>query len=119
MALEGWISAAAVAHIYGKELHEEENFSSVSRRECSRQVVIGYGVVVEILCTYSLCVSRALLEVVRALCIYVPMSTLEMAIVRIMSLSNSFSSSVPYLFLKHIALPWFHIFVYHKLCGGS
>ena len=96
MALDGWISAAAVAHIYGKEPHEEENFLSVNGREYSRQVVIGDGVSAEILRTYSLCVSRALPEVVRALRISVPMSTLELAIVRIMSLPNSFFSSVPY-----------------------
>ena len=96
MALDGWISAAAVAHIYGKEPHEEENFLCVNGREYSRQVVIGDGVSAEILRTYSLCVSRALPEVVRALRISVPMSTLELAIVRIMSLPNSFFSSVPY-----------------------
>lgn len=115
MALEGWITAATVAHIYGKEPHEEGNFSSVNGREYSRQVVIADGVSAEILHTYSLCVSRALPEVVRALRISVPMSTLELAIVRIMSLPNSYF----HLFLTHMALPWFHISISHKVCTGS
>lgn len=82
MALETWISAAAVAHIYGKEPQDEDEYLSVNGREYSRQTVIGDGVSAEILRTISLCVSRALPEVVRALRISVPLSTLELSLVK-------------------------------------
>jgi hypothetical protein len=85
MALEGWISAAAVAHIYGKEPQDEDEYLSVngSLREYSRQAFIGDGVSAAILRTFSLCVSRALPEVVRALRISVPLSTLELSLVKL------------------------------------
>lgn len=83
MALEGWLSAAAVAHIYGKGPHEEDEYLSVNGREYSRQAVIGDGVSAEILRTFSLCVSRALPEVVRTLRISVPLSTLELSLVKL------------------------------------
>lgn len=82
MALEAWISAAAVAHIYGKEPHEEDGYLSVNGREYSRHTVIGDGISAEILRTFSLCLSRALPEVVRALRISVPLSTLELSLVK-------------------------------------
>lgn len=81
MAVEAWISAAAVAHIYGKEPHQEDEYLSVNGREYSRHTVIGDGVSAEIMRTFSLCISRALSEVVRALRISVPLSTLELALV--------------------------------------
>ena len=83
MALEGWISAAAVAHIYGKEPYEEDEYLSVNGREYSRQAVIGDGVSAEILRTFSLCISRALPEVVRVLRVSVPLSTLELSLVKL------------------------------------
>jgi len=132
MALEGWISAAAVAHIYGKEPHEEENFSSVNGREYSRQVVIGDGVSAEILRTFSLCVSRALPEVVRALRISVPMSTLELAIGRLVK-TMSFVGALPPLGTKQwrmvvmllldglsvIRLPWLGAHLLNNRAGFS
>jgi hypothetical protein len=83
MALEGWISAAAVAHIYGKEPQDEVEYLSVNGREYSMQAFIGDGVSAAILRTFSLCVSRALPEVVRALRISVPLSTLELSLVKL------------------------------------
>ncbi|KAG0624139.1 hypothetical protein M758_3G227100 [Ceratodon purpureus] len=94
MALEGWISAAAVAHIYGKEPHEEDEYLSVNGREYSRQAVIGDGVSAEILRTFSLCLSRALPEVVRFLHISVPMSTLELSLGRLIK-TLSFVEALP------------------------
>lgn len=82
MALDRWISAATVAHIYGKEPHEQDMFLSVDGREYGWQVVIGDGVSAEILRTFSLCLSRAIPEVVRVLRLPVPMSTLEQALVK-------------------------------------
>lgn len=81
MALEAWISAAAVAHIYGKEPHQEDEYLSVNGREYPPHTVIGDGVSAEILRTFSLCICRAIPEVVRALRISVPLSTLELALV--------------------------------------
>lgn len=83
MAVEAWISASAVAHIYGKDPLQEDDYLSVNGREYSRHTFIGDGVSTEILRTFSLCVSRALPEVVRALRISVPLSTLELALVKL------------------------------------
>lgn len=95
MALEGWISATTLAHIYGKERHEEDTFVSVRGREYSRQVVIGNEVSAKVLRTRCKCrVWQALPEVVRALSIPVPMSTLVSAIVRMLPLLHSCFSCV-------------------------
>jgi hypothetical protein len=111
MALEGWISATSLAHIYGKERHEEDTFLSVRGREYSRQVVIGNEVSAKALRT--ICKRRvwqALPEVVRALSIHVPMSTLELAIVRTLSLLHSCFSCVycthSTSLVPHFCLPW-------------
>jgi hypothetical protein len=111
MALEGWISATSLAHIYGKERHEEDTFLSVRGREYSRQVVIGNEVSAKALRT--ICKRRvwqALPEVVRALSIHVPMSTLELAIVRTLSLLHSCFSCIycthSTSLVPHFCLPW-------------
>ena len=115
MALEGWISATSLAHIYGKGRHEEDTFLCVRGREYSRQVVV-IGNEVSAKALRTRCKRRvwqALPDVVRALSIPVPMSTLELAIVRTLSLLHSCFNFPAFIAHMHstslvppFCLPW-------------
>lgn len=92
MALDEWISAASIAHVYGRDSSEEDNFSSINGKEYLRQATIGNGISVEIERTLSGCISRALPGLVEALRLSIPVSTLEQALgrlLRTMSLVNA------------------------------
>lgn len=118
MALEAWISAAAVAHIYGKEPHQEDEYLSVNGREYSQHTVIGDGVSAEILRTFSLCICRAIPEVVRALRISVPLSTLELALVSTWSGPSLCLSLFFPLGVMSCIYIW-GCWTFFKVCAGS
>eukprot|EP00249_Psilotum_nudum_P018918 c27020_g1_i1 orf=85-2037(+) len=84
MALDGWISAASIAYIYGRDASEEENFVTVNGREYTRKMRIGDGVSSGIERTISGWISRVLPGVVEALRLSVPVSTLEQALGRLL-----------------------------------
>lgn len=83
MALEEWISAATIAFIYGKEADCEHDFLSVNGREYSLQVVCEDGLSAEISKAFSTGIARVLPDVVQALRLRIPVSTLEQACVRL------------------------------------
>lgn len=79
--MEEWISAATIAHIYGKETQDEDEFVVANGREFRRQVHDADSTSTEISRTFSTCISRAFPEVVKALRLNIPISTLEQNIV--------------------------------------
>ncbi|KAL2642215.1 hypothetical protein R1flu_009802 [Riccia fluitans] len=94
MSLEEWISAATVAFIYGKEAEPEENFLSVNGREYRLKVVCGDSVSAEISRAFSNCVARILPDVIQALGIRVPLSSIEKALSRMVR-TMSFVEPLP------------------------
>lgn len=94
MALDGWISAASIAHVYGKGLDEEDNFVCVNGKEYLRQLRIPNGVSPEIERTLAGCISRALPALVETLRFPVPVSTLELSLGRFLR-TMSFSTAIP------------------------
>lgn len=81
MALDGWISAASIAHVYGRGLNEEDDYVCVNGKEYLRQAIIPNGVSAEIERTLAGCISRALPALVETLRFPVPVSTLELSLV--------------------------------------
>lgn len=94
MALDGWISAASIAHIYGRDATEEDDFVSINGKEYKRQVSIGDGVSAEIERTMAGCISRALPGLVETLRLPIAISTLELALGRLLR-SMSLVESLP------------------------
>ncbi|KAI5079768.1 hypothetical protein GOP47_0005247 [Adiantum capillus-veneris] len=94
MALDSWISAASIAHVYGRDSNEEENFASMNGKEYLRQVRIPNGVSAEIERTLAGCISRTLPGLVETFRFPVPVSTLEVSMGRFMR-TMSFMSAIP------------------------
>ncbi|OAE30592.1 hypothetical protein AXG93_40s1200 [Marchantia polymorpha subsp. ruderalis] len=100
MALEEWISAATIAFIYGKEADCEHDFLSVNGREYSLQVVCEDGLSAEISKAFSTGIARVLPDVVQALRLRIPVSTLEQACGRMLR-TMSFVEPLPALGVNH------------------
>ena len=88
MALDEWISAASIAHVYGSG--DEDNFSFINGKEYLRQVVIGNGVSAEIERTLGGCISRALPALAETFRLPLAVSTLEQALVLFSFLTSLF-----------------------------
>ncbi|CAM6084069.1 unnamed protein product [Calypogeia fissa] len=100
MALEEWISAATIAHIYGKEPQDEDEFVVANGREFRRQRHVADSTSAEISRTFSNCISRAFPDVVQALRLNVPISILEQNIGRLVR-TMTFVEALPAFSIKH------------------
>ncbi|MCO5548326.1 hypothetical protein L7F22_001783 [Adiantum nelumboides] len=94
MALDSWISAASIAHVYGRDSSEEDNFTLINGKEYLRQVIISNGVSAEIERTLAGCISRMLPGLVEIFRIPIPVSTLEVSLGRFLR-TMSFMSAIP------------------------
>ncbi|KAH7425958.1 hypothetical protein KP509_11G079300 [Ceratopteris richardii] len=94
VALDGWISSATIAHIYGRHPDEYENFNNVNGKEYLRQVVIPEGVSAEIEKTLAGCISRALPGLAKILRFPLPISTLEVSLGRLLR-TMTFTKAIP------------------------
>lgn len=94
MALDGWISAASIAHVYGRDSNEEDNFAFLNGKEYLKQVIISNGVSAEIERTLAGCMARALPGLVETLRFPVPISTLEASLGRFLR-TMTFMKAVP------------------------
>ncbi|MCO5568291.1 hypothetical protein L7F22_021990 [Adiantum nelumboides] len=94
MALDSWISAASIAHVYGRDSSEEDNFTLSNGKEYLRQVIISNGVSAEIERTLAGYISRTLPGLVEIFRFPVPVSTLEVSLGRFLR-TMSFMSAIP------------------------
>lgn len=85
MALFGWITASSLVYIYGRDESAVDDFLFVNGREYPRKIVIGDGLSSEIKQTLAGCLSRALPSLIASLRVATPISTLEQAMVRKLS----------------------------------
>lgn len=94
MALDQWITCSSVAHLYGRDDSDADDFSTVNGREYPRKIVSGGGLSTEIERTVATCISRALPRVVQSLRLPTPVSSLEQAMGRFLN-TMTFIDAVP------------------------
>lgn len=94
MALDQWITCSSLAHLYGRDDSDADDFSTVNGREYPRKIVSGGGLSTEIERTVASCISRALPRVVQSLRLPTPVSSLEQALGRFLN-TMTFIDAVP------------------------
>lgn len=94
MALDRWITCSSVAHLYGRDDSDADDFSTVNGREYPRKIVSGGGLSTEIERTVASCISRALPAVVQSLRLPTPISSLEQALGRFLN-TMTFIDAIP------------------------
>eukprot|EP00250_Pteridium_aquilinum_P022268 c25335_g1_i1 orf=89-2179(+) len=94
MALDGWISAASIAHVYGKDINEENDFAFINGKEYLSRVSIPNGVSAEIERTVAGCISRALPGLVETFRFPIALSTVEQSLGRFLR-TMSFVDAIP------------------------
>ncbi|ERN03253.1 putative RNA polymerase II subunit B1 CTD phosphatase RPAP2 homolog isoform X1 [Amborella trichopoda] len=94
MALFGWVTASSMAYIYGRAESAEEEFVVVDGREYPHKFVLGDGLSSEIKETLSGCLARALPGVVANIKLPTPISTLEVALGRLLD-TMTFTEALP------------------------
>ena len=110
-ALFGWLTCSSLALIYGRDEASMDEFMEVNGREYPRKAVLKDGRSAEIKQTMAACIARALSQLATDLCLRVPVSLIEKAMVISLALtllSNlmlSLSLSFPLLFLRIFLSP--------------
>lgn len=94
MALDQWITCSSVAHLYGRDDSDADDFSTVNGRGYPHKIVSGGGLSTEIERTVASCISRALPRVVQSLRLPTPISSLEQALGRFLN-TMTFIDAIP------------------------
>lgn len=94
IALDQWITRSSVAHLYGRDDSDADDFSTVNGRGYPHKIVSGGGLSTEIERTVGSCISRALPGVVQSLRLPTPISSLEQALGRFLN-TMTFIDAIP------------------------